>query len=70
MQLVKENSRWDVSSIRTQFGEHIRGHIVVVNHMVNFQPRELALELAYFYNVHVHGVLDDVLLLVDLLNHQ
>jgi hypothetical protein len=41
-----------------------------VNHMVNFQPRELALELAYFYNVHVHGVLDDVLLLVDLLNHQ
>jgi hypothetical protein len=38
MQLVNENSRWDVGSIRTQFGEHIRAHIVVANHMVNFSP--------------------------------
>jgi hypothetical protein len=36
MQLVDKNSWWDISSIRTQFGEHIRAHIVVANHMVNF----------------------------------
>jgi hypothetical protein len=70
MQLVNENSRWDVSSIKTQFGEHIRAHIVVVNYMVNFQPQELFLELAYFHNIGIHGVLVDVPLLVDLLNHQ
>jgi hypothetical protein len=70
MQLVNENSWWDVSSIRTQFGEHIRAHIVVANHMVNFQSQELSLELAYFHNVDIHGVLVDVPFLVDLLNHQ
>jgi hypothetical protein len=70
MQLVNENSRWDVSLIITQFGEHIRAHIVVANHMVNFQPRELVLELACFRNVGVHGVLVGVSLLVDLLNNQ
>jgi hypothetical protein len=69
MQLVNENSQWDLCSIRTQFGEHIRAHIVVANHMVNFQPRELVLELACFHNVGVHGVLVDVPLLVDFLNH-
>jgi hypothetical protein len=36
--------------------------------VVNFQPRELILELAYFRNVGAHGVLVDVPLLVDLLN--
>jgi hypothetical protein len=70
MQLVNKNSWWDVSSIRTQFGEHVRAHIVVANHMVNFQPRELLLELAYFHNVGIHGVLVDVSLLVEWLNHQ
>jgi hypothetical protein len=70
MQLMNESSRWEISLIRTQFGEHIRAHIVVANHMVNFQPRELFLEPAYFRNVGVHGVLVDVTLLIDLLNHQ
>jgi hypothetical protein len=70
MQLMNENSRWDVSSIRTQFGEHIRAHIAVTNHMVNLSPRELFLELVYFRNVGVYGVLVDVQLLFDLLNHQ
>jgi hypothetical protein len=70
MQLVNENSQWDVSSIITQFGEPIRAYIVVANHMVNFQPRELFLELAYFHDIGVHGVLIDISLLVDLLNHQ
>jgi hypothetical protein len=70
MQLVNENSRWDVSSIRTQFGEHIRSHVVVANHMVDFQPRELVLELAFLHNVCVHGVLVDVPLLVDLMDYQ
>jgi hypothetical protein len=70
MNLMNENSQWDISSIRTKFGEHIRAHIVVANHMVNFQPRELALELAYFHNIGIHGVLVDVPLLFDLLNHQ
>jgi hypothetical protein len=36
-----------------------------VNHMVDFHPRELILELAYFRNVRVHGVLVDVPLLID-----
>jgi hypothetical protein len=67
---MNENSRWDVSSIRTKFEEHIRAHIVVVNHMVNFHPQELVLKLAYFHNLGIHGVLVDVSLLVDLLNHQ
>jgi hypothetical protein len=70
MQFVNENSWWDVGSIRTQFGEYVRAHIVVANHMVSFQPRELFVELAYFHDVGVHGVLIDVPLLVDLLNHQ
>jgi hypothetical protein len=70
MQLMNKNSWWDVSSIRTPFGEHVRAHIVVANHMVNFQPREHFLELAYFRDVGVHGVLVDVPLLVDLWNHQ
>jgi hypothetical protein len=38
--------------------------------MENFQPRELFLELSYFRNVGVHGILVDVPLLIDLLNHQ
>jgi hypothetical protein len=38
--------------------------------MVNLQPREIFLKLAYFRNVGLHGVLVDVPLLVDLLNHQ
>jgi hypothetical protein len=38
--------------------------------MVNFHPRELVLELAYFCNVGIHGVFVDVLLIVDFLNHQ
>jgi hypothetical protein len=70
MQFVNENSLLDVSSIRTQFGEHICAHVVVANHVVNFQPRELFLELAYFLKIHIHGVLFDVPLLVDLMNHQ
>jgi hypothetical protein len=41
-----------------------------MNHVVNFQPQELALELAYFHNICVHGILVDVPLLVDLLHHQ
>jgi hypothetical protein len=48
----------------------IPSHVVVVNHMVNFQPRELVLELAYLRNICVHGVLVDVPLLVDLLDYQ
>jgi hypothetical protein len=57
-------------SIRTKFGEHVHAHIVVVNHMVNFQPQELFLKLSYFHDIGIHGVLIDVPLLVDLLNHQ
>jgi hypothetical protein len=38
--------------------------------MMDFQSRELILELAYLCDVCVHGVLVDVLLLVDLLDHQ
>jgi hypothetical protein len=38
--------------------------------MMNFQARELVLELAYLYEVRVHGILVDILLLVDLLDHQ
>jgi hypothetical protein len=37
--------------------------------MMNFQARELVLELAYFHNVHVHSVLVDIPLFVDLLDH-
>jgi hypothetical protein len=68
--LMNENSRWNVSSIRTQFGEHICSHVVVTDHMVDFQPRELVIELAYLHNVRIHGVLFDIPLLVDLLDHQ
>jgi hypothetical protein len=70
MQLVNENSQWDTSSIRTQFGEHIRSRVVVANHMMDFQPQELVLDLVYLLNVCVHGVLVDIPLLVDLLDHQ
>jgi hypothetical protein len=38
--------------------------------MMDFQPRELVLKLAYFYDVRVHGVLIDVPLFIDLLDHQ
>jgi hypothetical protein len=38
--------------------------------MMDFQSRELFLELAYFHDIGVHGVLVDVPLLIDLLNHQ
>jgi hypothetical protein len=37
--------------------------------MLDFQPRELILELAYFRDVCVYGVLVDVPLFVDLLDH-
>jgi hypothetical protein len=40
-----------------------------MNHMMNFQTRELALELPYFRDVRVHGVLVDIPLFVDLLDH-
>jgi hypothetical protein len=38
--------------------------------MMDFQRQELVLELAYFCDVRVHGVLIDVPLFVDLLNYQ
>jgi hypothetical protein len=38
--------------------------------MINFQPRELVLELAYFHDVRMYGVLVDVSLFVDLLDHK
>jgi hypothetical protein len=70
MQLVDENSRSDTSLIGIQFLEHIRSHVIVTNHMMNFQTRELVLELAYFHDIRVHGVLVDISLFVDLLDHQ
>jgi hypothetical protein len=70
MQLVDKNSWWDISLIGTQFRDHIRSQVVVVNHMMNFQVRELVLELAYFHDIRVHGVFVDIPLFVDLLDHQ
>jgi hypothetical protein len=38
--------------------------------MMDFEPRELVIEIANFCDVRVHGVLVDIPLFVDLLNHQ
>jgi hypothetical protein len=74
MQLMDKNSWWDICSIGAQLREHIRPHVVVANHMTNFQAQELILELilklAYLYDIRVHGVLVEIPLLVDLLGHQ
>jgi hypothetical protein len=60
---------WDICSIRAQLREHIYPHVVVPNHMMDLESGELVLELAYFLNIRVHGVLVDVPLLVDMFNH-
>jgi hypothetical protein len=59
-----------VGSLLDRLQEHICPHVVVPNHMMDLESRELILELAYFHDIRIHGVLVDVLLLVDLLNHQ
>jgi hypothetical protein len=38
--------------------------------MMNFQTRELVLELAYFRELRVHVVLVDIPLFIDMLDHQ
>ena len=45
-------------------------HVVVSDHAINLQTQELILMFAYFHDVVVHGVLVDILLLIDLLNNQ
>jgi hypothetical protein len=37
---------------------------------MDLESREFVLKLVYFHDVCIHGVLVDVLLLVDLLDHQ
>jgi hypothetical protein len=70
LELLDEDSRWDLSTCGPQFGQDIRANIVLPQYMVNLQAGEVAFQLAHFLYISIHRLLVAVPFLVDLLNNK
>jgi hypothetical protein len=68
LELLNEDSRWNLGTRGPQFRQGVRANIVLPQYMMNLQAGEFSFQFAYFLYIGIHCLLDAVPFLVDLLN--